>query len=192
MVIEKTTSVILSCSPYRETSLLMSLFSHQHGRLNVVAKGVRKIDKKGNTPIDRGYLVEHVVYLKQHRELHLITGLQMLKYYPDIRGNLEKTAVRDTLFEFLLAAIRVTDPHPELFTCITSFLRKLLALQPCRRSWCSSGERCWLWLITSGSVCRRPVVDVAVHCLTPRLCWILSRVHCFVRHAPVVVTHQTG
>lgn len=125
MGIEKNTSVILSCLPYRETSLLMSLFSHQHGRLNVLAKGVRKADKKGNSPIDRGYLIEHVVYLKQHRELYLVTGLQILEYYPEVRGNLEKTAVRDTLFEFLLAAIRVADPHPELFICITSFLDEL-------------------------------------------------------------------
>jgi DNA repair protein RecO (recombination protein O) len=124
MSIEKSCSIVLSTVPYRESSILMYLFSRQHGRIHALAKGIRKSDRRG-VPVERGYLIEHIVYLKPHRDLHLVTDCQIREHYPAIRCDLDKTAVRDVLFDLLLAAIKVTDPHPELFDYLARFLTVL-------------------------------------------------------------------
>ncbi len=121
MTIGKTLSVVLSVTPYRESSILTSLFSREHGRLNGVAKGVRRSDRR-RVPIERGYIIEHVIYLKQHGDLHTITDCGIVEFYPQLRGDLEKTAVRDLLFDIVLASVPAGEAHPEVFELLLGFL----------------------------------------------------------------------
>ncbi len=125
MAIEKNLSLVLSTMPYRESSVVMHLFTLQSGRIHVLAKGIRKGDRR-SVPVERGHLIEHMTYLKPHRDLQQITECHLREHYPAIRCSLEKTAVRDMLFDILLAAVRIGgDPHPDLFTFITGFLATL-------------------------------------------------------------------
>jgi DNA repair protein RecO (recombination protein O) len=129
MPIEKSQSVVLSVMPFRESSIIASLFTRHHGRINAIAKGIRKTDRR-RVPIERGYLIDHIVYLKHHGDLHQITDCNINEYFPLLRGNLEKTATRDLLFDVVLSAIPVRDPHPELFDHLTGFLEALSSVQP--------------------------------------------------------------
>ncbi|MBN1578957.1 MAG: DNA repair protein RecO [Chitinispirillaceae bacterium] len=124
MSIEKSSSIVLSTMPYRESSILMYLFTREHGRIHGLAKGIRTHDRRG-VPVERGYLIEHMTYLKPHRDLHQVTDCHIRQHYPAIRGNLEKTAVRDVLFDLVLGGIKVTDPHPELFDYLLRYLSYL-------------------------------------------------------------------
>ena len=47
MRVESEPGFILHTIPYRETSLLVDIFTLNHGRLRCVAKGFRKPNKKG-------------------------------------------------------------------------------------------------------------------------------------------------
>jgi DNA repair protein RecO (recombination protein O) len=124
MTIGKTLSVVLSVTPYRESSILTSLFSREHGRLNGVAKGVRRSDRR-RVPIERGYLIEHVIYLKPHGDLHTITDCGIVEFYPQLRGDLEKTAIRDLLFDIVLSSVPAGDTHPEVYELLVGFLEEI-------------------------------------------------------------------
>ena len=45
--IEAEPGFVLHVTPYRETSLLVDLYSRNHGRVRCVAKGFRKTNKQG-------------------------------------------------------------------------------------------------------------------------------------------------
>jgi DNA repair protein RecO (recombination protein O) len=124
MSIEQCRSVILSATPYRETSLLLYLFSREHGRLHGIAKGVRRADRR-SVPLERGYVIDHFVYIGRQRDLHLITDCALRDHFPAIRGDIEKTAVRDVLLDLLLAAIKDTGPHPEMYEHLEAFLDRV-------------------------------------------------------------------
>lgn len=124
MSIVKSLSLVLATAPYRESSMLLNLFSRELGRIHGLAKGVRRGDKRG-VPIERGMLLEHSVYLKPTRELHLVTDCSIREYYPAIRSNLEKTAVRDVVLDVVLAAIKDTEPHQALYDAIIEYYCRL-------------------------------------------------------------------
>jgi DNA repair protein RecO (recombination protein O) len=129
MTVEKTLSVVLSVTPYRESSILATLFSRQHGRIGAIAKGIRRGDRR-RVPVERGYLIEHIVYLRRHGDLHQITDCSIHDYFPPVRGDLEKTAVRDLLFDIFLSAVPAGDSHPELYDFVVAFLDTLGTLGP--------------------------------------------------------------
>lgn len=124
MSIEKTGSIVLSAAPYRESSLLVNLFTREHGRINALARGVRRADRRA-VPIERGYLIDHFTYIRPHRDLQQITECQIRDHFPGIRGNLEKTAVRDVLIDIVLSVMRDSDPHAEMFDYHARFLSEL-------------------------------------------------------------------
>lgn len=124
MSIHKSQSLVLATAPYRESSMLLHLFSRELGRIHGLAKGIRRGDKRG-VLIERGNLIEHTVYLKPQRELHLITDSSISEYYPNIRNNLEKTAVRDVVLDIALAAIKDTEPHETLYDAIIEYYNHL-------------------------------------------------------------------
>ncbi len=123
MSVEKTSAVILALTPYRETSCILRLFTEDHGLVHGVAKGVKKDAK--SVPLDRGFLVETLLYLRPNRDLHTLGGLQVTDFLPAIRADLVKSAVRDTALELYLKSITQSGAHPELYSLLVSFLKRL-------------------------------------------------------------------
>jgi len=124
MPAEKTSAVVLRVIPYRESSCILHLFSREHGLVQGIAKGVRRVRAGGLFP-ERGMLVDAVVYLRHNRDLQTIGGLEVAEFYPSIRTRLHTTAMRDAAFELTLKTIRHSDYHPELYDLFTGLLRDL-------------------------------------------------------------------
>jgi recombinational DNA repair protein (RecF pathway) len=118
---EKTDSVILSVTPYRETSCILRLFTHTLGLVHGIAKGARG-GGKSSTPLDRGFLLESLVYYKPNRELHTLGSPHVTNFFPQIRSDIMKSAIRDVALELYLKSITQSEPHPELFELLVSFL----------------------------------------------------------------------
>jgi DNA repair protein RecO len=120
MAIEKTKAFILKTLPYRETSGIFYLLTEQQGLVHGIAKGIRK-KKPGTCVPERGFLIETLVYIKPHRELHTLGEVQMVGYYPAIRSDLVKCAIRDAAFETILTNVSVGFPAPELFSLVAAY-----------------------------------------------------------------------
>ena len=124
MAPQKNRAIILKILPYRESSYIVYLFTEAHGLVHSIAKGIRR-QKRGINFLERGFLIENMLYVRPNRDLHIMGNVQVLDFFPEIRSSLSKGAVRDTAFETVLSAITVTDPHPELFDFFSSFLETL-------------------------------------------------------------------
>ncbi len=124
MSIEKTASLVLSVMPYRESSTIAALLSRNYGRINGIAKGVRRSPQSPLT-LERGQLVELVLYLKPHRDLHTIGAVSVINYFPAIRADLGRLALRDACFELILKSVTASETHGELFDFALAFLDRL-------------------------------------------------------------------
>jgi DNA repair protein RecO len=124
MSIQKTNSIVLSTTPYRESSLLITLFTSGYGRVQGIAKGIRSAGKR-TIPVERGMSIEHTVYFKSTREIQTLADIHIVNFYPEIRSNIEKTSIRDTAFELVVASVKAGDHGPDLFVLLESFLSSL-------------------------------------------------------------------
>lgn len=167
MTIEKTKAFILKTLPYRESSGIFYLLTERQGVIHGIAKGIRK-KKSGSCFPERGFLIEALVYSKPHRELHTLGDVQMIDYYPRIRNDLFKSAVRDAAFETLLASVATGFPSPELFTLLSEFCTALEAragrLFPLIWHFYAAFSRCMGFGMDSERcvVCKKEFTDVGV------------------------------
>jgi DNA repair protein RecO len=122
MSAEKTEAVVLSVTPYGETSCILRLFTRMRGLVHGIAKGFRKGGKSASAPLDRGFLIEAFVYYKPNRELHTLSRPHVIHYFSQIRSDITKSAIRDIALELYLKTIPQSDPHPELFELMADFL----------------------------------------------------------------------
>lgn len=121
---EKSKALVLKVLPYRESSYILHLFTEKHGLIHGIAKGIRRKKSKQDF-LERGFLIELIVYIKPHRELHTVGSLHVLEFFPSVRTSLIKSALRDAAFETVLAAITVSDFHPELHEFFHKFMQYL-------------------------------------------------------------------
>ncbi len=120
----KTNAVVLSMTPYRESSAIVYLFSSSQGLVHGIAKGIRRQSGK-QAFLERGFLIETVIYIKPGRELQTIGATAVVEAYPSVRGSLMRSALRDTAFEAFLSAVKDTGAHPELYLMLEKFLLAL-------------------------------------------------------------------
>jgi DNA repair protein RecO (recombination protein O) len=119
-------SYILHRRPYRETSLLIELFTLEHGRLTLIAKGVRK-----TRSTTAGLLQPFVPLLVSWMgRSELMTLTQVESNHSSLSNN--KSLPANHLFagfylnELLINLLQKYDPHPNLYTM---YERTLLAMQ---------------------------------------------------------------
>lgn len=102
---------ILHSRPYRDTSLLLELFSQEHGRVSVVARGA-----KGPRSQFKGLLQPFVALLMSWQgkgELMTLTGAEASGIAPDFRGNALLCGFY--LNELLMKLLHRDDAHPLLY-----------------------------------------------------------------------------
>ena len=124
MAAEKTKALILRTLEFRETSLILHLFTEEHGLIHGIAKGVR-VKKNRRDFLERGFVVELVVYIKPNRDLYTTANVQVVEFFSSIRQDLIKSALRDAAFEMILSAITVTDFHPDMYDFFIKFLNHI-------------------------------------------------------------------
>jgi DNA repair protein RecO (recombination protein O) len=121
MSVDKTIAFVLKTLPYRESSGIFHLLTIHHGLIHGIAKGIRK-KKTSASFLERGFLIETMLYIKPHRDLCILGDIHILNFYPKTRVCLIGSALRDAMFEMIMATVSVGHPYPELFHILNRFL----------------------------------------------------------------------
>lgn len=124
MRIEQQPAYVLHSRPYRETSLLLELLTRDHGRLGVVARGVRG----ERAQLRRAQLEPFeclAVGLLRRGELATLIAIDVPAVYMSIHGN----AVLAGLYlnELIVRLTGRDDPLPQLFDAYALTLQRLSA-----------------------------------------------------------------
>ena len=122
MRIEAEPGFVLHQTPYRETSLLVDLYSRQPGRVRCVAKGFRKPNKKGISRAIFPY-TEHQFSWQGNGDLKTLTRADAIQA-PIF---LQREALFTGLYinELLYRLMHEHDPHPYFYGHYQQFIMQL-------------------------------------------------------------------
>ncbi len=130
MAIQKAEAFVLRSHPFRSSSLVVTFFSREFGKLKGVAKGVRKEALANPSSYEPFTLVEIVFYEKLRSDLHLISEVSILESFEGLRSNLESLAVAYYLAELVDQLTEPQDPHEKIFKLLDFAFRNLSTLDP--------------------------------------------------------------
>ena len=124
MRVESEPGFILHTIPYRETSLLVDVFSLNYGRVRCVAKGFRKPNKKGIAKTLFPY-TEHHFQWQGRGELKTLIQAEPIQ----APVFLKQEALFVGLYsnELLYKLLHQNDPHPSLYRFYHQFMSHLSA-----------------------------------------------------------------
>jgi DNA repair protein RecO (recombination protein O) len=101
---------VLHVRPYRETSAIAELMTLEHGRVSVVARGVRGRKRKGTETLIP--FVRLLVGWSGRGQLRTLTSFEPIEHHWLVGKPLYAGLY---LNELMLRLLRSDDPHPELF-----------------------------------------------------------------------------
>lgn len=126
MKVELSPCFILHHRDYRENSLLLDIFSREHGRLGLVAKGIKnnKRQRADNYDLYQGYLLSWTA----RAELGTLTGIELA----DKARPLGPRAVMTGFYlnEITLRLLHRHEPHAELYDAYAAAIRGLAQGEP--------------------------------------------------------------
>ena len=115
MAIQKTEAIVLKTQPFRSTSLIVTLFSREFGKLRGLVKGVRQERELRGPMFELFTRLEMIFYEKQRSDLHLISDAVILESYDALHSRLEAIAYGSYFSELVDATTEVHDPHEKIY-----------------------------------------------------------------------------
>lgn len=127
MRVDAEAGFLLHATPYRETSLLVDLFSKNHGRIRCVAKGFRKPNKRGISRVIFPY-TEHQFSWQGRGELKTLTSADCNQ----APAFLQQECLFTGLYvnELLFRLLHEHDPHEYLYQKYSEFMLQLASAGP--------------------------------------------------------------
>lgn len=129
-MIVRTDAVVLHAFDYGETSRIAHLFTRQHGRVSVLARGARRPTSRFGSTLQPMRVVQAVYYRKPGRELQTLSEATHLHLLPRIGNDVERLATGLRLVELVRTYTEPEDPHPLLFARLVEALVRLDAGGP--------------------------------------------------------------
>lgn len=127
MRIEQQPAFVLHARPYRETSLLLECLTRDHGRVGVVARGVRKERAQMQRAVLEPFQTL-ALDLLQRGELATLIGAEMVGAPRRLLG--EAGIAGLYMNELVVRLTGRQDPQPELFASYARTLLRLAAGEP--------------------------------------------------------------
>lgn len=113
--IVKTRAIVLRRLDFGDTSRIAHFFTEEFGKLSAMVKGAKSPKSKTGLAIDLLNMVELVLYKKDTREVQLVSQVELLKHFSNIRDDFEKFRFASAVIELLATMITESEPHPKLF-----------------------------------------------------------------------------
>jgi DNA repair protein RecO (recombination protein O) len=105
----QTTGIILRRTDYGEADRIITLLTPDHGKLSLLAKGVRKIKSKLAGGIEL-FSVSDVTFIRGRGEIGTLVSTRLLKHYGHIVDNLDRTMLG---YELIKQLNKTTEDQPE-------------------------------------------------------------------------------
>jgi DNA repair protein RecO (recombination protein O) len=101
VAIVQTDALVLRSYRLGETSLIVHLFTGDHGLMRCVAKGARGPKSRFGASLEPGVRINAVVYRKLTRDLQLLSKADIVAYWPTLWEDPERFARAGAVLEFL-------------------------------------------------------------------------------------------
>ncbi len=118
-----TEAIVLRTMKYSESSLIAALFTRDHGKISIIAKGARRKSRPFGSSIEAMNHVRAVIYYKAQRELQLLTQCDLVQRYPALVEDLSRMEIGMGAVELLHLATEHDEVHPELFHLTVDLFR---------------------------------------------------------------------
>ncbi len=125
MPLEKTDAIVIRLVEFSETSLIVTLFSRQFGRLSAIAKGARRPKGPFEGAIDLLAVGSMEVLRKPGDTLDLLTEAKLIRRFRAANKSLGRLYSGYYLAELLARWTDDDDPHPELYDLAVRTLERI-------------------------------------------------------------------
>ena len=155
---EKASAIVIRTVEFSETSLVVTLFTREFGKIGALAKGARRLKGPFESALDLLALCRIVFLHKSSDALDLLTEAKLVRRFRPAGKDLSGLYAGYYVAELLNGLTDEDDPHPELFDLADEVLVALTAGEPVAK-WVVRFELCALRLL--GHI---PSLDACVEC----------------------------
>ena len=124
---EKATAIVIRTVEFSETSLVVTLFTREFGKIGALAKGARRLKGPFESALDLLCLCRVVFLHKSSEALDLLTEAKLLRRFRPAGHELSGLYAGYYVAELLGELTDEDDPHPELFDLADETLAALAA-----------------------------------------------------------------
>ena len=126
----KTEGIVLKRQEVRETSLILTIYTREMGKILGLVKGVRGMRAAVPWYLEPLSLQSIVVYERRRSPWALVSGFDLLEPFDGIRRDLARTAAAAYCADLVDAMTELSDPHPEIFKLLVNVLKGLEKAEP--------------------------------------------------------------
>ncbi len=123
----RTRGFIVKKADSGETNCLFSVYTKDFGRLELLARSVRKIKSKLRSGLDIFYLSE--IEFIQGKAYKTLTDAILIKKFENIRKDLKKLKIAYQIFEIFDNLVRGQEPDEEIWQLLKETLERLDKLE---------------------------------------------------------------
>jgi DNA repair protein RecO (recombination protein O) len=114
-------ALVLNRRDFREFDQLISFYTKEKGKVELLARGVKKIVSKNSAHLEPfSYLMVECV---QGKELDHLTKVIPINYFPNIRKDLNKSLASGYITSFLEKSVEVGEIDKKIFNLFLSWLK---------------------------------------------------------------------
>jgi DNA repair protein RecO (recombination protein O) len=119
----KDEAIVLARRNFSEADRILSVYSQNHGRLSLIAKGVRRPQsrKRGHLEVFNRIKFQAA----RARNLDVITEAEVIDDFSEIREDLKKVSLAYYFMEVVGRTTHEEEPNPGLYSIILDNLKKL-------------------------------------------------------------------
>jgi DNA repair protein RecO (recombination protein O) len=126
MAIQKTEGILLRRQDLRETSLILTFYTRDFGKIKGIVRGVRGPQSTcGGGNLEIFALDEVVFYERRRSDIFTVSQCDLIEFFAPVRESLEKLAYAAYLVELLDSVTALGDKNTEAFDLLLNSLRLL-------------------------------------------------------------------
>jgi DNA repair protein RecO (recombination protein O) len=125
MAIVRLEAIVLRTYPLRDTSRIVVLYTRERGLVRAVAKGARQPKSRFAGALEPLGRVEVVLYVKEERDLELLSSAELLEATASLEAGLERITHAQAAAEFVDRLVWGEEAHAALYDLLLATLRRL-------------------------------------------------------------------
>lgn len=119
----KTDGIILKRINFGEADKILTIFTKKHGKIKILAKGVRRITSRRSPNVELFNCV--TLFVHRGKTFDILTEAQVSNTFTSIRKNLELVGLAYYICELVDGLCAEHQPHPKVYELLLSTLNEL-------------------------------------------------------------------